>query len=126
MRLRQQIAAYCARFVPRLSEDPTASPAACAILSVMSLVRWTLWLTVAGLAACGAIVAAATWLRPDPQPCLDVFTGNAACAAPEASVVVVGGAGVLGATAVLVLAVVVARRQWALRALKAWEATKAS
>ncbi len=39
-----------------LSGGHRSSRTACAILNVMSpLVRWTLWLTVAGLAACGAI-----------------------------------------------------------------------
>lgn len=68
-------------------------------------------MALAAFAACGAIVAAATWLRPDPKPCLDVFTGTAACAAPQASMVVVGAAGILAATAVGLLAVLVGRKQ---------------
>lgn len=77
----------------------TPAPASCVILRVMSLLRWSLWMTLAGLAAGGAIAAAATWLRPDPKPCLNVLIGTAACAAPHASMVVVDGGGILAATA---------------------------
>jgi hypothetical protein len=72
----------------------------------MAVVRWIVVLAFAAVVAVGAMVAAASQLKPDPKPCRDNINiqpqANAMCIAPETPSTLVFGAGAAGASVVVV------------------------